>query len=467
MILTHAILQINTTPGESFTSGTGLTNKIKKVYNNMDDTTRKSSNKKTARDVVVDDDEGENDTKRHRTDDANTAASINHKDSHNNPVVPEPVTSASTTGTGTGSGSGNVAAVTVTTTTTANDELPSTTSELMEVLCSIISDRYTREEALYTLVRLSKWAKTKNGNFLRLFHACNGVLIVLNFIKKTMNDGNCVGQVRMECIEKAAQVITGVINPDKNKVNFPLAAKIAASILECDGINTLINASEEYDGREDVPELNALCLVWKALDNITAFETDVMTEDVINKDQTIALFDTGIDVISQLKSVHGDVASEILELVFGALNNCIKFSRSYVTTKYFQDKDILAKCLEVFKMDDDGDTWTCRSENAMEATILFFYTCYSKALLDRSSDYEILLPLLVMVLKVYPSNDGIRHKAMMLIRDACSIVNDRKTIERSGAMEVLGALLASDNINEAEKRKARFLTRLITAPRRN
>ena len=115
-------------------------------------------------------------------------------------------------------------------------------------------------------------------------------------------------------------------------------------------------------------------------------------------------------------------------------------------------------------MDDDGDTWTCRSENAMKATILFFYTCCFNNLLVRSSDYEILLPLLVMVLKEYPSNDGIRYQAMYVIRDACSTVNDRKIIERSGAMEVLGALLASDNINEVEKRKARFLTRLITAP---
>ncbi|OEU18250.1 hypothetical protein FRACYDRAFT_236523 [Fragilariopsis cylindrus CCMP1102] len=443
----------------------------------MDDTTRKSGNKKTARDVVVDDDEGENDTKRHRTDDANTAASINHKDSQQDPVVPAPVFSAPASATGTGTGSGDVAAVTATaavTTTTNNndndeddddDDLPSTTSELMEVLCSITSDRYTREEALYTLVRLSKWAETENGNFLKSFHACNGGLIVLNFIKKTMNDGNCVGQVRMECIEKAAQVVREVTySVYENQVNFEIETKIAASIMECDGITTLINASEEYNGGEDVPELNALCFVWKALDNITAFGNNMIKEDGINEDQTIGLFDTGIDVISQLKSVDSDVASETLEFVFGVLDNCIKFLRNFVTTKYFQDKDALSKCLEVFKMDDDGDTWTCRSENTMEATILFFYTCYSKALLDRSSDCEILLPLLVMVLKVYPSNDGIRHKAMCVIRHACSIVNDRKTIERSGAVEVLGALLASDNIHEVDKHTVRCLTHMITKP---
>jgi hypothetical protein len=435
----------------------------------MDDTTGKSTDKKTARDVFVDDDKGENDTKRHRTDDANTAASINHKDSHNNPVLPEPVTSASASTTG--NESGDVVAVTAnvtttTTTTTTNDELPSTTSELMKVLCSIISDRYTREEALYTLARLSKWAETEKGNFLKLFHKCNGILIVLNFLINIMNDGNCVGQVRMECIEKAAQVIRSVIYPGENKVNEDIAKKISKSLIECDGINTLINATEEYNGGEDVHELNALYFVWKALVNITTFETDVMTEDTINKDQAIALFDTGIDVISQLKSVDGDVALETLEFVFGVLNNCTMLLRNYVTTKYFRDKDILSKCLEVFKIDNDSDSWTCRSENAMEATILFFNTCRFKRLLAGSSDYEILLPLLVMVLKVHPSNDEIRNKSMHVIHDACLFVNDRKIIERSGAVEVLGALLASDDINEAEKHKVRTLTRRITAPKR-
>jgi hypothetical protein len=289
---------------------------------------------------------------------------------------------------------------------------------------------------------------------------------VLNFIKKTMNDGNCVGAVRMECIEKAAYVIVYAtsIYPDENNVNFEIATKNLRSVMECDGINTLINASEEYNGGEDVPELNALHYVWKAFANITAFE-DAIMEDAINEDQAIALFDTGIDVISQLKSVDGDVASETIEFVFLVLNNSIASNNNnYVTKKYFQDKNILSKCLEVFKMDDD--TWTCRNEMTMCATIESFNACRLKNLLDRRSDYEMLLPLLVMVLKEYPSNDAIRKCAIYLIRAVGSTVNDRNIIERLGAIGVLGALLASDNINEAEKNVVRFLIHkiLVAAP---
>jgi hypothetical protein len=50
-------------------------------------------------------------------------------------------------------------------------------------------------------------------------------------------------------------------------------------------------------------------------------------------------------------------------------------------------------------------------------------------------DYEMLLPLLVMVLKEYPSNDNIREYAMYMIDSACSALNDKKIIEKSGAME--------------------------------
>jgi hypothetical protein len=85
-----------------------------------------------------------------------------------------------------------------------DDELPSTPIELTEVLCTIVSDRYSRDEKLRTLERLIKWANTESGDFLESFHVCSGIWSVSNFIKKTLNDGNCVGQARMESIVKAA-----------------------------------------------------------------------------------------------------------------------------------------------------------------------------------------------------------------------------------------------------------------------
>ena len=95
---------------------------------------------------------------------------------------------------------------------------------------------------------------------------------------------------------------------------------------------------------------------------------------------------------------------------------------------------------------------------------VFFEWCCFKNLLNKSSDYEMLLPLLVMVLKEYPSNSTIRNAAVHILHSACSLVTDKKIIERSGTVEVLGALLKSEDINEEAKNKVRTLTNKITAP---
>ena len=400
---------------------------------------------------VVDDTEEEEDSKHYCT------ASINHEDSQD-PTV-EPIASATISANAVAVAIVVAVATTVSTTVSAaaDDEQPSTTFKLAEVLCNIVSDRYSYDEKLRTLEKLRKWASTEDGDFLKLFHACGGVLSVLNFLIRTMDDGNCVGAVRIECIDNAALIIVDTTYPGENNVNEDIAKKIATSLMECDGINALINASEEYSGGDDVPQLNALCSIWLALKNITCNRAAM--KDVSNKDQATALFDTGIDIISQLKSVDDPKASSTLELVFETFFNIV--SNDYVTKKNFQDNDILSKCLEVVKKDD---AWTWQDEEFLRSLTLFFISCCVENLLVRISDYEMILPLLVVVLKEYTSNSRIRNEAMDMLDGACSLVTDKKIIERSGAVEVLGALLKSNDINEAAKNTVRTLINKIIAP---
>ena len=71
-------------------------------------------------------------------------------------------------------------------------------------------------------------------------------------------------------------------------------------------------------------------------------------------------------------------------------------------------------------------------------------------LLDKSSDYEMLLPLLVMV-----SNSGIRHDAMYMLDGA-------EIVERS-TVEVLESLLNMEDVNEDTKKMVRYLIHEITS----
>ena len=240
-------------------------------------------------------------------------------------------------------------------------------------------------------------------------------------------------------------------------MNKDIAAKIAATLLDCAGIETLITASEDYTGGNDVPQLNALCSVWRALRNTVSILTD---NSLMNQKTANTIFDAGIDAMSQLKSVGGPIAYEILEEIFCTFY-CIVF-KNYVTKKYFRGKNILSKCLEVLKR---NGLWTFESREGLmqEATEFFDYCCEAN-LLDNSSDYEMILPLLVIALKKCPSNDEIRKNALSMMNRSCSTINDKKIIERSGALEVLVALLASDDTNdEAEKDTVRTLIGKIVA----
>ena len=88
-----------------------------------------------------------------------------------------------------------------------------------------------------------------------------------------------------------------------------VATKTVATLMDCGGINTLIDASEEYTEGEDVPQLTAVQFIWRALRNIT-FKKNA-TKDTLSRYQSIALFDTGIDVISRIKSVPADDTQDL------------------------------------------------------------------------------------------------------------------------------------------------------------
>lgn len=336
-----------------------------------------------------------------------------------------------------------------------NDKLP-TPIKVSEELCKIVSDRYSRDEALRALGKLFKWAYTEDPEILKYFRIHGGIEKVLDFLKSTMNDSNCVGAIRMECIRIAACVISQVFFDGKDGSNKEIATNIATCAMDYEGIEILINASEEYSGGDDIPQLNALESVWTALRNSTFKE--VAMKNTISKHQAIVLFDTVIDILFQLKSHDGRVVSNTLEHAFVTLNNVVRCN--YVEKEHFQHTNILSKCLNVFRKDG---TWGDRSEKETRAALNFFDWCRVKQLLDDVTDYEILLPFVSISLKKFPLSVSIRRCAIIFIERSCDNVNDRTTIEKAGALEALSLLLTSDGISENEKMKVRALISNIIA----
>jgi hypothetical protein len=154
------------------------------------------------------------------------------------------------------------------------------------------------------------------------------------------------------------------------------------------------------------------------------------------------------------------------------------FSNNDVTTNIGEESNELPTPLELSKelckiVDTDrysrdefknDETWTCRCGILWEYASRFFYSCHFRSLLDQSSDYEMLLPLLVIGLEKFSSNHKIQDISITLLVGACRMLNGRKIVERSGVMKPLAVLLASSNISEAEKTRLRAVIHYISAP---
>jgi len=259
----------------------------------------------------------------------------------------------------------------------------------------------------------------------------------------------------MEFIAMAAHVILRACC--KNNMNKDIVTKIVTSAIDWDVTDVLINASEEYNGGDDYFELRAVRNIWVAFVNVTDYKIK------ISEEQTFSIFDTGIDIITHLKSVDGAIAiaTVTIQNVFRTFAHLVK--NDIMTKKLFKDRNILSKCLDVFRK-NNNTTWDCRIVELTNVVTKFLNHCGQKGFFDQASDYEQLLPFIIVCAKKFPSDIPIQKRTIYLLNDACDKFNDKTIIERSGAMVVLSELLASNDANEDLKNRVRTLIRQITAP---
>jgi len=332
------------------------------------------------------------------------------------------------------------------------------------VLCRLVdTDHFSREEALATLKQLYKWVDTKDGNLLKYLHFHGGIIKVLDFLTATMNDVNCTGDIRFNCIGWAARVIRcvaqkGVYAAD----NKDIILKILASALDYGGLDVLVNASEEYIGGNNAVELNALSAVWCALLHIYLLS---LKNECIMKEKANAVFETGIDVFSHLKLVSiGNASSSLLGIIFNTLETIVR--KQYVTKNFIQTNHFISKCLDVFKK--DNGTWKDDKEvfpQPAARAISFFSSWRYFDLFNGDSDYGMILSFCAFALKTFGTDKVIRNSGIRFLNASFSFVRNRNIIKRSGFMEALGFLLGSNEIDEDEKRRfGALIGKIATLP---
>jgi hypothetical protein len=354
-----------------------------------------------------------------------------------------------------------------------------TTIEISEELCKVV-DRvhYSRDESLDALDKLFEWAYTRDTNFLKNFYRYAGVIRVVDFLKTTIMEeddeesvivggGGGATTIRMECIEIVVRVIAqATYAGDQNK---EIATKMATAVVDCDGIQTLLQAAgDKYTGGGrggDVIKLEILREIGSSFNNITHHCGELM-----GKELALAILDLGMNNIAKLNRVVDDpIALDTVRAIFDTLSNIVLIN-DYVTKKYFKDANILSKCLEVFKKEDNVSWIGGRCENEeklMKSATRLFAVCCRKKLFDECYDYESLLPVCVMSLKEYPTNEQIRKNVLKLLNGALCTdeIHDQRTIEKAGTIEALSSLLTTKGIDEGEKTKIRkVISKIIATP---
>jgi hypothetical protein len=360
-----------------------------------------------------------------------------------------------------------------------------TTIEISEELCKVV-DRvhYSRDESLEALDKLFEWAYTRDTNFLRNFYRYAGVIRIVDFLKTTImedddddddeeesvvGEGGATTTIRMECIEIVVRVIAQVTYA--GETNKEIATKIARAVVDCDGIQTLLQAAgDKYttgggSGSDVIIKLEILREIGSSFNNITHHCGELM-----GKELALAILDLGINNIAKLNRVVDDpIALDTGRAIFDTLSNIVLIN-DYVTKKYFKDENILSKCLEVFEKENNVSWIGGRCENEeklVKSATRLFAVCCRKKLFDECSDYESLLPVCVMSLKEYPTNEQIRKNVLKLLNGALCTdeVHDQRTIEKAGTIEALSSLLTAKGIDEAEKTKIRkVISKIIATP---
>ena len=339
-----------------------------------------------------------------------------------------------------------------------NDELVvdlPTPFRVSQELSRLASERYSCNEVLSALRKIDQWTGMYDANFLKSFHMYSGILRVLDFLKVMMTDHNYKLKIRTDCIEEVTNIIVEISYPGDDGRNIELVKKILLTVIdhEYDGIATLIRASEDCTGRNEIIQMSALESVWRAIANISKIVYNEMT-----KEQVMAILMAGIAIISERERIVND---NTIVSVFMSFSSIIK--NQYVNKAQFEETKLLSKCIDVLKM-KNNDGWNCKCERTTVESIRFFDQCRCYKLFNEDSDYVSILPFLVFGMKTYLKNKRIRSTVLDFIQGACDNMRNKKLIENS-AMEGLYAIFARDNIDEEEKNRICILIVNIVEPR--
>jgi len=170
-------------------------------------------------------------------------------------------------------------------------------------LCKIVAtENYSRSEAIRALGNFCHWAYADDTVFLENFLELGGIQRVLIYLQNNSGDPLCVAM--------ASKVIMACTFRTPSQKSYTIANDIVRAFAKRDGIQALLDASDEYEGENMVSQFESLRWIWAALMNITDKSSAYESSDpATHKDQLRTVFESGLEAMAKL----GVNASPLIE----------------------------------------------------------------------------------------------------------------------------------------------------------
>ena len=316
----------------------------------------------------------------------------------------------------------------------------------MKELSKIVrTGHYSNDAALQAMKNLRRWAESCDCIFLENLFELGGVPKVLAYLENNTDNA--------EFLTAAARVITRITYPGPNDENVNISEKIAKTFVKRNGIRFLLFADGEYIGGDDKSKLIALGSVWCALQNITG-----KSLDVFEKDQLLAVTDTGLDTLGKLSIVGSSITSVIMVDIFYAISHSVM--KNIITPSDFEEttkNNLLSKSLGYLKNSDGG--WN-RDSNLLIAALNLFSLCFlHKNIFFSRSEFEAVIPLCAETIKQSPT-EAHKSGAFRLIEKAIPILG-KSRLKKSSVDGALIAVWESDGVNEGIQQTAGDILKLL------
>jgi hypothetical protein len=227
--------------------------------------------------------------------------------------------------------------------------------------------------------------------------------------------------------------------------------KMAESIVDYNGIDTLLQVNEKYC----MDDLRPLSWVWKTLHCLVSIKD---SRELMTHPQQTKVFDAALECLEKLR--NGNIKAE--SIVFRIMKTLAKSidDDSFMSSQMavLKEKKFISRCVTSLerKTDINGKIFRIGDEDCIVTTLLLIGHCITrgKHRLVVDSDWLTFIPFCVSVLATFPDSGEVRRQGMWLLERSVENIDTKKMHHKVYIIENITFVLKSASIADNVKEEA-------------